>query len=205
MLRRLSFWHGLNALATRHTSPHSYNVARVIASFSRSPPPLLSQPERSNHLSCNFCTNPRSLKKKDKNKSRDLAAPHSESRDSTPSERPPDVDDFSDLNSAIAHIHESLKADLAKIKVGGISRDLEAIENVRVRLGKGSKPEKGSEVTIGDVASVVPRSGKVHVLVGEREVRHNFLGPSPGRFATSIRSASQHKYLNLMLTKLALR
>ena len=106
-----------------------------------------------------------------------------------------DVDPF-DLSAMEAGIHkaqEKLKDDLSKLKPGG-RFNTEIIENLRVPLmnqnrgksvvssGKGDK-EKDKEkerekekvtVRLGDLAQVIPRSGRlVVVLVGEEEV--NFL------------------------------
>lgn len=75
-----------------------------------------------------------------------------------------DAFDFSDYNAAIARAHEDLKSELAKVKAGG--RNAEGIENVRVKLEKGSR----DSVKLGDVASVVFRGRNVGVLVGEKDV-----------------------------------
>ena len=90
--------------------------------------------------------------------------------------------DFVGYDAAIAHAHEALKDELARIRAGG--RDLEGIEGVRVALGKGNVSGKGEAngglngggsgkeevVRVRDVASVVARGRNVGVLVGEKEV-----------------------------------
>lgn len=53
---------------------------------------------------------------------------------------------------------------MGKIRAGGLGP--EAVEDVRVSLGKG----RGEKVRVGDVASVVVRGRNVGVLVGEKEV-----------------------------------
>ena len=89
-----------------------------------------------------------------------------------------DPGDFSTLEEEITSIKDGLREELKKIKAGGI--DIEAVENVRVRLkgegasvkgGKGSKSKSaGNEVRIKDIAQVVPRGRVVVIMVGEKEV-----------------------------------
>ena len=94
--------------------------------------------------------------------------PLNASKVSTP-DSPPDPFDFTDYEAAIARAHEHLRSDLAKVKAGGL--DPEAIENVRVKLGKGGD---GGSLRVGDVSSVVKRGRNVVVLVGEKDVCPKF-------------------------------
>ena len=75
--------------------------------------------------------------------------------------------DLSEYEAGIERAQGRLREELAKVQPGGVGRDLEALEGVRVVLGgKG----EGGNVRLGDVAQVVPRGKAVVVLVGEREV-----------------------------------
>lgn len=83
--------------------------------------------------------------------------------------------DFSDYESAISKAHENLRSEVLKLKAGG--RDVDAIEKIRVNLGKGGKAPGGggkaseaSGAKIGDLASVVQRGRNVVVMVGEKDV-----------------------------------
>ena len=69
---------------------------------------------------------------------------------------------------------------MGKVKPGGLGRDMEGLEGVRVTLenerGKGSG--NGRAARLGELAQVVPRGGKsVNVLVGEKEVSLRFWKP----------------------------
>ena len=82
-----------------------------------------------------------------------------------------DPHDLSEYKEAIAKSHEQLKAGLARVKPGGIVRDLEALEGVRVQLEKDeNKSGKGSGVKLGDLAQVLRRGKNVVLLVGEKDV-----------------------------------
>ena len=109
-------------------------------------------------------TNPPRLAKGNKQKSRDDSA-HEAS-----SEVEIDPHDLTVYQTTISHTHENLKSELARVKVGGTVRDLDGIEGIRVRLGKsGGATEE--VVSVGDVASVVPRGKSVQVILTQKEVR----------------------------------
>ena len=75
---------------------------------------------------------------------------------------------FTNFEAAISKTQTHLKSEILKIKAGG--RDAEAIEGIRVNLGKGKEKGKGDVVRVGDLASVVARGRNVVVLVGEKDV-----------------------------------
>ena len=85
-----------------------------------------------------------------------------------------DARDFSAFKSEIEKATTFLRAELAKLKAGGL--DLEAVEGLRVTLGPGKGDAggkgrvKGQVVRLGDVGQVVPRGRVVVVMVGEKEV-----------------------------------
>ena len=54
------------------------------------------------------------------------------------------------------------------MKAGGIARDLEALEGIKVQLEKDGG--KGGSVKVGDLAQVLPRGKNVVVLIGEKDV-----------------------------------
>ena len=102
--------------------------------------------------------------------------------------------DFTNLDAGIAHAIEKLKDELSKLKPGGrFNPDL--LEGLRVQLEKGSK----DTVKLGDLAQVVPRSGRsIAVLIGEAEVRvltsplsGPQIFPSPKRIHTAFPSRPQ--------------
>ena len=100
-----------------------------------------------------------------------------------------DPHDLSDYESAISKAHQNLKNEVSKLKAGG--RDVDAIESIRVNLGKGGRAAPGSVkdkrgradeavgAKIGDLASVVQRGRNVVVMVGEKEVRSISTSASP--------------------------
>ena len=101
-----------------------------------------------------------------------------------------DARDFSAFKTEIEKATAFLRAELAKLKAGGL--DLEAIEALRVTLGPGkgdagmgpaggkgrgggeSGRAKGQVVRLGDVSQVVPRGRVVVVMVGEKDVSSPF-------------------------------
>ena len=103
-------------------------------------PPLTSQPLPPNSNSIRtLSTTPTLFKKGGKQESKRTATLNAEKTAGL------DPFDFSDYEAAVARAHERLRNDLGKIKAGG--RDPEAIEKVRVRLGKGEKEkEEGTMV-----------------------------------------------------------
>ena len=93
-----------------------------------------------------------------------------------------DARDFSAFKTEIEKATTFLRAELAKLKAGGL--DLEAIEALRVTLGPGKGDAgpggkgrggeggraRGQVVRLGDVSQVVPRGRVVVVMVGEKDV-----------------------------------
>ena len=79
-------------------------------------------------------------------------------------ESPPDLDDFSALEDAIASAHKRLKTDLSELRPGG-KINPGVVENLRVQLGKDSKTER-----LSDVAQVVQRGRNLNVLFGDQNV-----------------------------------
>lgn len=68
------------------------------------------------------------------------------------------------------------------MKPGGLGRDLEGLEGVRVQVVEKEKGGQGRAATLrlGELAQVVPRGGKsVVVLVNEKEVSVSILLHSP--------------------------
>ena len=98
-----------------------------------------------------------------------------------------DPGDFGALETEIGNIKDGLRAELKKIKGGGI--DIEAVERLRVRLkdrggggargAKSSKPKSDGdeEMMLGDIALVVPRGRVVVVMVGEKDVSNRIWHP----------------------------
>lgn len=102
-------------------------------------------------------------------------APLSNSKSSAPTVGEDDPYDYSSLESKIEKSHEKLKDELAKLRTGGRFNP-EVLENVRVSLSKDSK----ETIKLGDLAQVIPKGRSVMVLVGEKDVCHNFqMGTKP--------------------------
>lgn len=94
------------------------------------------------------------------------------------------MNDLTDYKNAIAKTHESLKIDVKKMGPGGLGRDLEGLEALKVQVanpeklgqeqgqGQGRAATTTTTTRLGDLAQVVPRGGKtVAVLVGDKDVR----------------------------------
>lgn len=81
------------------------------------------------------------------------------------------AEDFTQLNEEIANAHGLMKDTLGKLRSGG-KFNHELLEAMRVPLGKDTK----HAVKLGDIAQVVPRSGRqVVVMVGEQDVCNRML------------------------------
>ena len=95
---------------------------------------------------------------------------------------------FTDLHAGIAKAVERLQDALSKLRAGGRFNP-ETIETLKVPLKTGLPAREGTKVptqmvNVGDLAQVVPRGGRmVVVLVGEEEVRKN-KRPSTAPFST---------------------
>lgn len=77
-----------------------------------------------------------------------------------------DPSDLSQLQEGIVAAVSRLKDELSKLRMGG-RLGTDAIEGLRVHISKGSK----ETVKLGDLAQVIPKSGRlVAILVSEEEV-----------------------------------
>ena len=114
-----------------------------------------------------FSTTPLYLKKSQRdepNRTVQLAFARSKAADDNPY-------DFSALEADIASALDRLEDDLSKLKPGGRFNP-DVLDGLRVNLVKGSK----ESIKLGDLAQVVPRSGRtIVVLVGEADVSHCLL------------------------------
>ncbi|KAL8818961.1 MAG: hypothetical protein Q9191_007831, partial [Dirinaria sp. TL-2023a] len=102
--------------------------------------------------------------------------------DKTKDEALDDALDFSGFQHAIGKATNHLKAQLSKLRTGGL--DLEAIESLNVNIngtasaggggGGGSKRDgrkkrEDGVVRLGDIAQVVPKGRTVVIIVGEKD------------------------------------
>ncbi|PWY72551.1 ribosome recycling factor [Aspergillus sclerotioniger CBS 115572] len=116
------------------------------------------------HKNRRFSTSPFLYKKKKKEKTRALTGTDSGkllSKAGVPSEDP---HDFSQLHDGIAAALSRLRDDLSKLRVGG-RFNTGSIENLRVQLSKGSK----ETVRLGDLAQVVPKSGRIVTILASED------------------------------------
>lgn len=104
-------------------------------------------------------------KKKDKSKPLPTTAPETNTSKNVPLTDNPY--DLSRVESGIANAVSRLKDNLSKLRAGG-RFNTDIVENLPVHLKKGSK----ESVKLGELAQVVPKSGRMTtVLVSEEEVR----------------------------------
>lgn len=101
--------------------------------------------------------------------------------------------DFSDLEAKIKHQVDWLRDCLQKLRSGG-RLGLETIEGFQVEIkhglgGEGGQGKKVEKVRLGDLATVVPRGGRlIGVMVNEEAVRLSFTPSLP--FSSSSSSSS---------------
>ena len=97
-----------------------------------------------------------------------------------------DPHDFSDLEGKIKDQLDWLRESLQKLRSGG-RLSPETIEKFQVEIkhdpvregGRGKKVEKMEKVKLGDLATVLPRGGRmISVIVNEEAVRLHFLDSS---------------------------
>ena len=137
---------------------------KAIAKSLSRPPLLLLSPPRSSPSQClnasaNFTQASLLLKKGGK-------AVKQEARSSGAEAEVEDPHDFSTLEAGIKKAVDKLQEDLSKLRTGGRFNP-ELLESVRVQLKKDNK----STIRLGDLAQVVPKGGRiVVVLVGEANV-----------------------------------